>query len=272
MDNNCRNKQKFAEISSFELDAQYHESGRSEMVSISHVHEECEIYINISGNVSFVVENRIYPIEPGSIIITRPFEYHRCIYHSEKLHRHFCFFFSCKGNEFILDKFFDRELGQNNHLKLGKKETQELVYLCREITQKKGSDRENYFRFFQLLHYLEKADHNGTEGSYPSDVLYVVDYIGRHYAEPISVEKIAKEAGVSVNTLERHFSACLQMTPTIYIRQKRLAIAAQLLSEGKTVSETAEMSGFSDYSGFIALFKKNYGVTPLKYKQKKQKK
>ncbi len=264
-------KHRFSGISSFELDAQYHETDKEEMVSFSHVHEECEIYINISGDVSFAVENRIYPIEPGSIIITRPFEYHRCIYHSEKLHRHFCFFFSCKGNEFLLDSFFKRDLGQNNHLKLRKEETKQLVKLCSEITQENVSEQENFYRFFQLLHYLQKAEHKGTEGSYPSDVLYVVDYVGRHYTEPICVEKLAKDAGVSINTLERHFSDCLHMTPMAYIRQKKLAIAAQLLSEGKTVSETAEMSGFSDYSGFIALFKKNFGVTPLKYKQQEQK-
>ena len=38
----------------------------------SHIHNECEIYINISGDASFIVENRIYPVLPGSIIITKP--------------------------------------------------------------------------------------------------------------------------------------------------------------------------------------------------------
>ena len=43
----------------------------------SHIHKECEIYINLSGDVSFEVENHIYPISRGSVIITRPYEYHQ---------------------------------------------------------------------------------------------------------------------------------------------------------------------------------------------------
>ena len=64
----------------------------------SHVHPECEIYINLSGDVSFMVEKRIYPITPGSIIITRPYEYHHCIYHSDKPHRHFWILFSAPAD------------------------------------------------------------------------------------------------------------------------------------------------------------------------------
>ena len=40
-----------------------------------HVHAECEIYLNLSGDVSFMVEDHIYPIVPGSMIITKPYEY-----------------------------------------------------------------------------------------------------------------------------------------------------------------------------------------------------
>ena len=59
----------------------------------------------------------------------------------------------------------------------------------------------------------------------------------------------------------------LNISPSEYIKKKRLANAAKLLSKGYTVSEASSQSGFSDYSNFIALFKKTYGVTPLKYKK-----
>ena len=50
----------------------------------THIHKECEIYINLSGNVCFEVENRLYPVSRGSVIVTRPFEYHHCIYRSSE--------------------------------------------------------------------------------------------------------------------------------------------------------------------------------------------
>lgn len=60
----------------------------------------------------------------------------------------------------------------------------------------------------------------------------------------------------------------LNLSPTEYIKKKRLANVIKLLSTGCTVAEASSQSGFSDYSNFIALFKKIYGTTPLKYKKK----
>ena len=40
----------------------------------AHIHKRCEVYINLSGDVSFAVENRLYSITRGSVIITRPSE------------------------------------------------------------------------------------------------------------------------------------------------------------------------------------------------------
>lgn len=34
-----------------------------------HAHECCEIYVNVSGDVSFAVEDAIYPIGRGDVII-----------------------------------------------------------------------------------------------------------------------------------------------------------------------------------------------------------
>ena len=73
----------------------------------SHIHNECEIYINLSGDVSFVVENKVYPIVPGSIIITRPGEYHHCVYHSNALLGRA---FAIKGDLNKSLYYFDEEL------------------------------------------------------------------------------------------------------------------------------------------------------------------
>ena len=54
-------------------------------------------------------------------------------------------------------------------------------------------------------------------------------------------------------------------------RKKRLANAARLLAMGASVAEASELSGFPDYSNFISIFKKTYGMTPLEYKKSKQK-
>ena len=57
------------------------------------------------------------------------------------------------------------------------------------------------------------------------------------------------------------------MTPSDYLRKRRLSHAAELLAGGSSVMEACLQSGFSDNSRFIALFKRYYGMTPLNYKK-----
>ncbi len=238
----------------------------------SHIHPQCEIYVNLSGNVSFMVEDRIYPISRGSIIITRPHEYHHCIYHGDELHKHFWILFSADGNEAFLDLFFRRPTGENNLLTLSEEKTSELIRLCQRMTEPPVSEAEKYYHFFSLIHLLESARITNTvPRNDPEDLTIALEYISAHLAEPISIRQLTDAAFVSINTLERHFSEHLSMTPSIFIRKKRLAHAARLLLEGHSVTESCGQSGFSDYPNFIAQFRKAYGITPLQYQKKYRK-
>ena len=76
----------------------------------NHIHNECEIYINVSDDVSFSVGNSIYPVMPGGNIITSPLENHHCIYHTNRLHKHFWISFSAAGNERLRQLFKNLKL------------------------------------------------------------------------------------------------------------------------------------------------------------------
>ncbi len=266
------NHEHFESVRAFDFSTRYLElhADSVENVDDSHIHEECEIYVNLSGDVSFVVENHIYPIKPGDIIITRPFEYHHCVYHSNKLHRHFWILFSSSGNEYLLDAFFNRKSGNANHLFLSPEDTDALISLCYKMTEEEPLQSRKYYNFFKLINILQNANFGiNTDANYPEDTYYAINYINSYFKNDISVYEIAKGAHVSVNTLERHFKKTLNISPYEYIKKKRLANALKLLSNGCTVAEASSQSGFPDYSNFIALFKKTYGITPLKYKKNK---
>ena len=275
MDTTQKGEFRYGGISPFELQIRYTETTRDTVTEgrDSHVHPECEVYINLSGDVSFMVEKRIYPITPGSIVITRPYEYHHCIYHSDVLHRHFWILFSPMGNERFLRRFFEREAGEGNLLTLPSKLQGELTELCHDMVNRPTGEMEEHYRFFRLLHLLETANSSEFRSdAYPEDVTMTLDYINRTFRDSISINALAKAAHVSVNTLERHFADTLHLSPTAYLKKKRLAHAASVLWAGGTVMEACADSGFSDYSGFIALFKRAYGMTPLKYKKHVMKK
>lgn len=256
-------------VNPFRLNIRYVaiDSNSPENVYDSHIHTECEIYINISGDVSFMVEDHIYPIMPGSIIITRPYEYHHCIYHGNSIHKHFWILFSAEQNEHLLDRFFKRPLGQDNLLTIPTEKLPDLTGLCYKILNGTVSEAEKLYLFLKLIHTLNTADiPDATVENFPEDVSMAIRYISSNLSYPMTVNEIAYASHVSVNTLERHFATYLHISPSAFLRKKRLANAAEKLYNGCSVMEACQSSGFSDYSNFISLFKKTYGVTPLKYK------
>lgn len=265
-----RNSEMLSAINSFKINVELNKirNPSTDKVS-SHIHEACEIYVNLTGDVSFVVEDAVYPIKPGDIIITRPFEYHHCAYHTSKDHDHFWILFSSDGNEELLDMFFDRALGEGNHLSLPPEEIDDFIEHCHKMTKPSNSEREKYYNFFKLIDFLANAKINTIKKNEEArDVNLALKYIKKNLSKSISIESIAQNSFVSINTLERHFKEQLGISPYAYLQKKRLANSARLLADGLSVTEASEQSGFSDYSWFIALFKKNYGITPLQYKKK----
>ena len=233
----------------------------------SHIHSECEIYFNITGDVSFMVEEKIYPIVPGSVIITKPNEYHHCIYHSNTMHEHYWILFSCTGNQKLFDLFFNRAPGDRNLIVLLPEKANLLAQIFDSLLSEDLPESKKYFYFFNMLDILENGA-AGESAAMSQDVVDALKYISENFSETIVLRDIAAGLHVSVNTLERHFKSQTGITMREYLSQKRFANAARLLGESASVFEAYEKSGFSDYSHFISLFKKRFGVTPLTYQKR----
>jgi len=257
------------DIAGFKMNIRYAESDPTapENQYDSHIHTECEIYIHISGDAHFMVENNIYPVLPGSVIITRPYEYHHCIYRSSAINKHFCIFFTADRNEELLSLFFNRKAGMGNLLTLSFTDTDKVLSLCHEMIDKVSSPFMESYRFMRLLYFLHQAEICEPYQNVHQDVLTALSEIDNNLAEKLSIVDLARKSNVSINTLERHFREHLNMSPTSYIKQKRLARAMQLLASGNNVTEVCEKCGFGNSSAFIAQFRRVYGKTPFQYKK-----
>lgn len=236
----------------------------------THVHKECEIYLNLSGDVSFEVENRIYPVSRGTVIITRPYEYHHCIFRSSAGHGHYWITFSAEQTEVFLKMFFDREKGKDNLILLDEEGTQKLCAVLDDLLKKEGDALKRRIDFLMIFHILsagKRAAYTDTIEGLPEDVAKALLFMDEHLTEDLDVRAIAEACNVSVNTLERHFRETVACSPFTMLRNKRLIASRDLLRNGAAVSEAALKSGFSDYSNYIQLFRKRFGITPLQYKK-----
>lgn len=263
-------KINFDEISKFKMDITHInlDSNFKENVNDSHIHQECEIYFNLTGDVSFMVEDNIYPISTGSAIITRPYEYHHCIYNSNAMHEHYWILFSCEKNEKVLDLFFNRNVGENNLIVLKPEKTTELVSIFNSFIKEDMTEFEKHCNFFKILDILGNgAKIKSGNSKLSPEIAETIKLINKNFSNEIAVGEIAKTLHISINTLERHFKNQIGITMREYIFEKRMSNAVRLLAESASVLEACEKSGFSDYSHFIACFKKKFGITPLAYKK-----
>ena len=82
----------------------------------------------------------------------------------------------------------------------------------------------------------------------------------------LTVEQLASDVGLSRVHLHRRLKALTNQSPRDFIRNTRLRQAARLLAEKKlSVSEVADLTGFSNAGSFTTSFKRLFGVTPGEY-------
>ena len=95
----------------------------------------------------------------------------------------------------------------------------------------------------------------------------MLNYIHEHYADELSLEKIADTASIGVRECSRCFNRSIRQSPMNYVNQYRVQMAVELLATtGYTVTEISEMCGFSSVSYFGKVFHRNIGMSPLQYR------
>lgn len=94
-----------------------------------------------------------------------------------------------------------------------------------------------------------------------------LDYIDKHYTEPLRVEQVAGMAGLAQSEFSRLFRKHKRATFEHYIIDLRLDRARQLLSSTElNATRVAELSGFNSSQYFSRIFRSKLGETPLEYR------
>jgi AraC-like DNA-binding protein len=88
-------------------------------------------------------------------------------------------------------------------------------------------------------------------------------------AQPWTIAQLATQSGASRATLARRFHDVVGESPMTFLRNWRMAMAADLLCHAdETVSSVAEKVGYSTPFAFSAAFKRVRGISPQQYRAK----
>jgi AraC-like DNA-binding protein len=224
----------------------------------------------ISGRGCIELENGYRDLLPGSLmIVSIPGPN---VYFLPEFSGHWEFvFLTMIGREAVrITQMIEQHLG-NVIFAEGMPQTIKLLY---EILEKLFSGEINNpfinsgYTYQLCMKFLEEAGGVGeTRRKHSFD--NVKNFLRENLYRDIPVEEMAATMNLSRSHFTRIFSREMGMSPRMYLEDMRLKTAMDILfQKGSTVKETAARCGIYDVNYFCRLFKKRYGISPGKYKER----
>lgn len=257
---------------------------------IPHPHPQYEIYYNVSGNDSYLINNRFISVKPYDLLIVPKLHIHKSIRNLKSNYETYLINFSDNILNTILNlpmigdenatpfPFINlEETGKTLPYKvhLNSDEHQYIVRLFEECRRAEQShdNLTTLVKFIEIMQFINiqfqnapHIDYNDFEPTRWSDK--VLQYIEQHLNEDISGTQIAEALYINRTHLLEIFKEEIGLTLHNYITIRRLAEAQKMLYEGISIADTAKECGFTNISHFTKNFRQKLGFTPSSFRKK----
>lgn len=235
-----------------------------------HIHDELEFYILLEGEASFTVEDRLYKLSPGDVVMSKPNHLHNCVRNTEGVHKNSCIWIDANAG-FLTADFLDDN--KDCIITPSDQDKEKLFALLDELDEAgENNDERKVLRLILQITeiYRDNLVKKGSVGKekIPAILKEILKDINENFTTLGGLDYFTKKYFISQSTLNRLFKKYLLTSPKLYLESKRLAYARVLLKQGKQVKEACEMAGFPDYSNFIRLFKQRFSITPKAYQSR----
>lgn len=249
-----------------------------------HYHEFDKIVVFLSGAASYIVEGRTYRLQPWDVLFIRHHDIHRPVIDPIAPYERVVIWIEPGYLSRVSTKKTDlsrcfAEAGRRQK-NLCRPWPEMRTRLSRLIDDVEAADASNDFgsdvlfeatflrlmvAFNRLMLTLPDAQQDAFE--YDPKISEILRYINENLSADLSIDAIAGRYYMSRYHFMRKFKEVTGYTAHNYVRQKRLAYASQLIANGASPSEAAELSGFTDYSSFLRAFKQQFSTTPKAFAQ-----
>lgn len=257
-------------------------SGDYKANPIHHVHNACELIIVEEGGGIYTINGQQYEIEERSVLIIGGTDPHSRIFTKTPCIRY---------GVTVLPSFLHTLPIINSYMNVFRTQTPEnavklrnieedifqriiqLVWLLHEETENNGEGRGDmvYALLLEMtiilkrLLFVEKQDVSGTYKAM-SDIK---NYIDLHYREELSLNELSSLFYLQPNTISKNFGKIFGKNVNNYINSVRISNAVRFLEEEDvSITELADMVGYSSVNTFLRQFREKMGVSPLQYKKK----
>ena len=249
-----------------------------------HWHDEFEIIYVKSGFLTVSISGENYIGKPGDAFVVSPGNLHFMGSQTGNVD-YFTFLFPLKYISFRTDDILDDKLLEplnSGHLIISPEIEDTVKEQCEQLVEIYGAKKEESqskitaqiktkIILLQFILELWKKGfivENDTSGKNTVEK-EMVSYIQQNFTGKILLKEFGEQFHLSEKYISRYFKEHFHITISQYVTYLRLEHAKQLLQDTDIpVTEVAMQSGYQNVSYFIRSFKKTYGMSPIKYRNK----
>ena len=234
-----------------------------------HSHDHYELFYQLNGVSSQKIDNCVYNVDKGDFILIPPNVVHETNVNGTRIllqisKKFLNKYFTPKSIEILMGVF------AHTHIRPEKEAQEQIQSLFNSMKDIYVSDDERIFELFAyLMKYLSDAPViNKIETDISNRIKSICTYIDSNYAEISGIKSVAKEFYISEAYLCRSFKKVMGIPFSQYLTKTKLNNATKLLiNEKENISKIAEKCGFHSLAYFCNVFRKEYGISPYRYKQ-----
>jgi AraC-like DNA-binding protein len=113
--------------------------------------------------------------------------------------------------------------------------------------------------------------HLAALGGYTPVITNAIERLRKDFDQPLRIEQMAQDLGMSVSSFHHHFKAVTAMSPLQFQKQLRLQEARRLmLGEDLDATSAAFRVGYNDASHFNREYKSVFGIPPMRDVQRQR--
>lgn len=246
---------------------------------------EIEFFLFSEG--SMWINNRLYPIQAGDVVLRRPGDTTQAIMPFDcygiffdlpghNLNQYDRYFFEQRTfQDYYVNPLLD-SLPVKFHPEDGDKYLSLFDRIHKEfINGEEGSELLIKSCILQILHMMYSDVKNPLQHRdevplrHYDRVKSVIEYIHENAASRMLLKDLAELAGFSPNHFQKVFTGIIGMSPNEYILSLRLKKAKELLARTRlSVTDIALKCGFENVPYFSYLFNKRVGMSPKSFRSK----
>lgn len=243
----------------------------------THFHNCYELYYLAQGEITYFVEQNIYPVQRGQFILIPPGALHKTMpCHDQRHKRILVYIDAAFMEEFLKDDpgLFDC-FGHTLLTVVKKSAAERILYALLDEAEGEQNPVMVKSLLGELLCLLGRwTAHDALPspdagGAAAEKVMEAVRYINAHFAQDIRLGTLAGALYISPTYLSRCFRQVMGIPYCEYLNKVRVREAVRLLTDTDLrVADIAPATGFHSDNHLCKIFRQVMGISPLQYRRR----